>query len=203
MTDAISKADFSRTMGVDPSQATRWAQRGMPVLEDGRVPAAEAAEWVRLHVRDYARTARSIGAREMREAQVQQHQEGFDEIGRLALWLMAQRLPAEVAQLAIKAGASLEAAYALYRGLQRRGPQIANDVRERWLCLPESESGPFGDISFDPDPPDWAALAKAAGVRLDLGRWEKGARKRLGALPARAKARAKARRKEGPSGAVQ
>ncbi len=180
MTDGISKADFARTMGVDRSQVTRWTQLGMPTLDDGNVPAARAAEWVRGNVQSYARARRSIGAREMRAAQVQHQQASFEEIARLGLWLLTQRIPGEAARVAIQAGATPQVAYTIYRRLQRRGPEVANELRAHWMGLDEGEIGAFPDVGLDLDPPDWAALARAARVRFDPAAWERGAAERFG-----------------------
>lgn len=120
----LTKAAFATRMGVDRSQPTRWAARGMPCLPDGRVDVDAAESWVARNIDSSQRRRRSIGARSGPDvappplgcmAHLTDH---GDLMSVLLCMTMAYRAPATAAILAVNAGASVESAKAMYAALQ-------------------------------------------------------------------------------------
>lgn len=157
-TPAITKTAFARVMGVDRSQPTRWAEQGMPTLPDGTVDPVCAAEWVRLNVDPTQRDKRSNGARQARGSDVQRRLEATDQLTRMGIWFMAQRVPGLAAKMAVEAGLPVEAARKLHDLALIRAPEVANEVREM-MQTPPGEAGPFRTINH-PLPPEWAEWFK-------------------------------------------
>lgn len=46
-TELVSKAEFARRLSVTPARVSQLLKQGLPVTEDGRIPAREAMAWVR------------------------------------------------------------------------------------------------------------------------------------------------------------
>lgn len=150
-------AAFARQMGVHRSQATRWAQAGMPTLQDGRVDPAAAERWVQRNVDPGARAMRQQPTRRVAAA---------DTLTRTALWLLAQRIPAAAASWAAEAGATPEMVRDIHQRALRHAAVLADDMRAE-IGLPAGEGGPWTDIpaALSPLPAELRKVRTAGRAR--------------------------------------
>lgn len=130
----MTKAAFAQRMGVDRAQPTRWVARGLPCLPDGRLNVDVAEAWVARNVDSTQRRRRSIGARHGQAAPpppfgcMRHLTEHGDLMAVLLVMTQAYRAPATAAILAVNAGASIEAAKAMYGALQVATMQDATAI---------------------------------------------------------------------------
>ena len=169
MAEPISKTALAAAMGVDRAQPTRWAELGMPVLPDGRVDPEVAAAWVRANIDPTMRQTRSVGAGQERTGDRNRRINATDELTRLGLWLLAQRAPGMVAELAVEVGLPIATARQMHDLARRRAAALADEVRGM-MTLPAGELGPFVSINPPPLPVDWERLAALAAERGKVGR---------------------------------
>src|SRR3712207_2025683 len=54
MAEIVSKAEFSRRMGVSKARVSQYCAEGMPTLPDGKLDFAAAQTWVMANVADWA-----------------------------------------------------------------------------------------------------------------------------------------------------
>ena len=169
MADArLTKAAFAEVMGVDRAQPTRWAQKGMPVHEDGTVEPVAAATWVRKNVADYARKERSRGAIEQRQAQSEHLVQNYDAGVRAAVYGTAHQMLDIAAQAAVTIGLTMEQTFALVRDMQTHGGHRRDRILE-WMQVPQGERRPGEPLS--PKFVSWEALAAYLDVPVDLVAW--------------------------------
>jgi hypothetical protein len=190
MPTPMNRAAFARVQSVHRSQVTRWVAAGMPVMPDGNIDAETASAWVHLNVDPVARirAAREHAHREAAQQRAAaQHPEAgppctaqltdpSDRALVAALPMLAYRIPASAAIMAVHAGASLKVAHALFRALS---VAVMDDVQEQIDALdvpPPGEAADWSDAPlWDPDgfmQVNWPAVAKEACETVDPVAWE-------------------------------
>ncbi|MCG7360832.1 hypothetical protein MHZ93_06160 [Roseomonas sp. ACRSG] len=180
-TDGLSKSAFAQMMGVDRAQTTRWAQKGLPVREDGTIDPVIGAEWVRVNVASYARDRRSTGARQMRAASDTEAQRRHDDAMRCAVSVACHNMLSAAARAALDVNVPLPQAFALIRALQTRGAAAEAETLQTYLQVPPGErplNEPMGAFWVD-----WKSIAREAGQPFDAAALEAYATKLVGPDP--------------------
>ena len=193
MAASMSRAAFARTMGVNKSQVTRWADAGMPVLADGAVDPEEAAPWVHANVDPRLRLHHARQVEQRRESIAKRnlvHPPGTAHLTNDAdramvtmLPQLAYRLPAAMIACADECGVPLPAAYALHKVARMAAVmELLNLLDAVDVQPPPGHDDWQGASIIDVDAfsqVNWPALAEQAGAATDLDGWEAEARQRL------------------------
>lgn len=193
MAASMSRVAFARTMGVNKSQVTRWADAGMPVLGDGSVDPEKAAPWVHANVDPRLRLHHARQVEQRRESIAKRnlvHPLGTAHLTNDAdramvtmLPQLAYRLPAAMIACAVHCGVPVPAAYALHKAARMVAVLEMLNLLDAADVEPPPGHGDWQEASIiDLDAfsqVNWPALAEQAGVTLDLAGWEAAARTKL------------------------
>lgn len=172
----MTKAAFAVRMGVDRAQPTRWAARGMPVLDDGRVDCDAAETWVARNIDSKQRRRRnppSPAAQAVVEPpfECMQHlTEHGDRIAVLMAMTLVYRLPSSSPVAALGAGGSLDLAREMLPAVQIAAMQEAEQMLDAagvppppgfdtWVDAPVWDLDRFVDVN-------WTALERLTAERV-------------------------------------
>ena len=190
MSPIITKVQLARELGVGKSAVSNYVRRGLPVRPDGRLNRAEALAWVRRHVYPHhAGRGAAVAGRAQRTGRSPANgsDDGVPPAYRAILKCksehhaaacfgalkMAYTLPASAASLAVAAGASIPAAFALYRALVLAAMHQVAEVAELGEDEVSIDTAELAAI-------DWTALAARVGATFDEAACEAHVRARFG-----------------------
>lgn len=172
-----TKAALADELGVTRARVSQYVKAGLPVRSDGKLSRGDALNWLNRNVlglntqedRGVNRAARLAKRTKTRPAPSHATPETAAELDGLSIIaeLVAQS-GAIAARMAIEAGAVMPIAYALDQAVSIHLWTLA----ERLLGI---DPGSVTDFEAMVDsrvvPPDWAALADAAGEPFDEDAW--------------------------------
>ena len=172
-----TKAALADELGVTRARVSQYVKAGLPVRSDGKLDRDEALNWLNRNVvglnrgqdRGVNRAARLAKPKKPQPLPVRPLAEPTAELDGVAIIAeLVARSGAIAARTAVEAGATMQIAYALDQAVHVHLWLLA----EQLLGIPAGTVTEFeAMVDSRIVPPDWAALADAAGEALDEDAW--------------------------------